>query len=102
MQSRWNYMQAGAGAYHAILGLEEYLKKCGLEPPLMLGIAWPSPAAPSPASTACLRNSRPERRNTNSPRRHRDTEKPNYGFLCDSVNSVVGFDFPTSFLHWKP
>jgi len=35
MQSRWNYMQAGAGAYHAILGLEEYLKKCGLEPSLL-------------------------------------------------------------------
>ena len=35
MQSRWNYMQAGAGAYHAMLGLEEYLKKCGLEPSLL-------------------------------------------------------------------
>ena len=35
MQSRWNYMQAGAGAYHAMLGLEEYVKKCGLEPSLL-------------------------------------------------------------------
>lgn len=35
MQPRWNFMQAGAGAYHAMLGLEEYLKKCGLEASLL-------------------------------------------------------------------
>jgi AhpD family alkylhydroperoxidase len=35
MQSRWNFMQAGAGAYHTMIGLEEYLKKCGLEESLL-------------------------------------------------------------------
>ncbi len=35
MQPRWNIMQSGAGAYHAMLGLEEYLKKCGLEASLL-------------------------------------------------------------------
>lgn len=35
MQPRWNLMQAGQGAYHAMLGLEDYLKKCGLEESLL-------------------------------------------------------------------
>ncbi|HST10583.1 MAG TPA: carboxymuconolactone decarboxylase family protein [Terriglobales bacterium] len=35
MQPRLNYVQAGAGAYHAMLGLEKYLKECGLEESLL-------------------------------------------------------------------
>ena len=35
MPARWNLTQAGSGAYHAMLGLEEYLKKCGLEASLL-------------------------------------------------------------------
>jgi AhpD family alkylhydroperoxidase len=35
MQPRLNYMQAGAGVYHAMLGLEKYLKECGLEESLL-------------------------------------------------------------------
>jgi AhpD family alkylhydroperoxidase len=35
MQPRLNYVQASAGAYHAMLGLEEYLRQCGLEESLL-------------------------------------------------------------------
>jgi AhpD family alkylhydroperoxidase len=35
MQSRLNYTQVAAGAYKAMLGLEEYLHKCGLEESLL-------------------------------------------------------------------
>ena len=35
MQARWNLTQSGSGAYHSMLGLEEYLKKCGLEASLL-------------------------------------------------------------------
>ncbi len=35
MQPRLNYTQAGAGTYKAMLGLEEYLRKCGLEESLL-------------------------------------------------------------------
>lgn len=35
MQPRVNYMQSGQGVYHAMLGLEEYLHKCGLEASLL-------------------------------------------------------------------
>ena len=35
MQPRLNYRQAGQGAYHAMLGLEEYIRKSGLEESLL-------------------------------------------------------------------
>jgi AhpD family alkylhydroperoxidase len=35
MQSRIDYMKTGRGIYQAMLGLEEYLRQCGLEEPLL-------------------------------------------------------------------
>jgi AhpD family alkylhydroperoxidase len=35
MEARFNYMKAAPGAYHAMLGLEQYLHECGLEEPLL-------------------------------------------------------------------
>ena len=35
MEQRIDYLQAGRGAYQAMLGLEKYLHECGLEEPLI-------------------------------------------------------------------
>jgi len=35
MEPRVDYLKAGRGAYEAMLGLETYLRKCGLEEPLL-------------------------------------------------------------------
>jgi AhpD family alkylhydroperoxidase len=35
MEPRWNYAKAASDGYKAMLGLELYLRKCGLEEPLL-------------------------------------------------------------------
>ena len=35
MESRFNYVKAAPGAYKAVLGLEQYLRECGLEESLI-------------------------------------------------------------------
>jgi AhpD family alkylhydroperoxidase len=35
MEARFNLMKAAPGAYAAMLGLEQYLRECGLEQPLL-------------------------------------------------------------------